>query len=188
MNYKSILSLIAGLMIVGNVKAQSSVDIKFWSLLSLKFEKGFQDLTNKYDGYESSSILFNKDFVKINVFKSASCAPGMMCTQENRAPDTVIKLQVRKIVRSECYDSYYASTADNIKTSLYEQVIVNRFRGHAKKECVSLLGLRDGYIHFKATGLSKSTGEEVSAHGYATLVDVKIVSETSIPAPTIPKE
>jgi hypothetical protein len=185
MNFKIMLSLIVGLMIAGPSFAQSSLDVKYWSLLSLKFDRGFQDLTDKYDGYQSSSILFNRDFVKINIFKSQPCSTGSLCARAPQQPDLTIKLQVRKIISYGCYDSYYASTGANIKSALYEQVIVNRF---ASERCQTIAEVSDGYIHFKASGLSKSTGEQVSAQAYATLVDVKIVNEVTLPPSPLPAE
>ncbi len=193
-----IASLSIGAVLATNAQAQNqtllpSADVgaaatQYWSLMSLKFDQGFENLTSKYNNYEASSIRFDRKGVEIRVFKSQICESGMLCPQlAEVTPDLVIKLQVRKVVVTGCYESFYASTPDHVKASIYEQIIVNRFMSE-RQECRLFDRIRDGYVHFKASGLSEFTGEKAEAHAVATLINVRKVNLVTIPEPTLPKQ
>ena len=130
-------------------------------------------LNPKFQNYAYASVIFNTEQIKIKIVKKMTdCKPGMMCPQVMPEPE-FIALAVAKTEKRDCWDIYYAKTADNVKASSYEQIVLQRF---ASERCQTIASTAEGHLHYRVTG-SNGAGAAVQADAHFVLKGVRIVEE-----------
>ncbi len=135
MKTTQLTSMAIALLLSLNVKAQSLSSVGPISTISAKaaqleldfFTLNLGSITDKFNDYASSKVLFDAKSIEIDIQKRApKCGPNKVCVDMVLAP-TSIKLNVVEIVRQPCSDVYYASSGAGGDINLVEQIRLEDF-------------------------------------------------------------
>ncbi|MBY0554497.1 hypothetical protein K2P97_08210 [bacterium] len=117
----------------------------------------------------TANVTFNNKTLDLTLTKRMpQCGAGMMCIQVMPAP-LRIKLNVTKVEQLPCSTKYFASTPSDVRTLVYEQVVVEDF---SSKQCPQTMDkpYTFGTVSYKATGISSLTKVKESAEAHFTVV------------------
>ena len=107
----------------------------------------------------NAQLTFNTKQVTLNIQpQMPPCPEGMVCT-EVMPPAVETTLEVVKIEELGCSVKYYAQTPANVKTTVYEQVVIEDFT----YSLCEMVYQNPGKATYKATGLSQLSNETETA-------------------------
>lgn len=104
-------------------------------------------------------LTFNSKQVTLNIQpQMPPCPQGMFCTQA-MPPAVETTLEVVKVEELGCSIKYYAQTPAHVKTTVYEQVVIEDFT----YSLCEMVYQNPGKVTYKATGLSQLSNETETA-------------------------
>lgn len=116
----------------------------------------------RLNSLQSAYVTFDRKSLNITFNRRMPrCAPNMMCIQVMPAP-VEVSLQITKVERTECSVKYFAATPANVKSQIYEQVIVE---DTSLSKCMTTMEkpYTAGTITYKVTGVSSLTKRQDTA-------------------------
>lgn len=106
-----------------------------------------------------TQVTFNSKQVTLNIqLRMPPCPEGMFCTQVMPAPVQTV-LEVIKVEDAGCSTKYYAQTPANVKTQVYEQVVIEDYT----YSLCEMIRQNPGKATYTATGLSQLTNQTETA-------------------------
>lgn len=114
-----------------------------------------------------ATVTFTQKSLQLNLTRRMQCPPNAMCAMVMPAP-VQISLTVYKVENTECSVKYSAATPANIKSGIYEQVIVEDFT-FSKCPVALHLPYRAGVVTYKVKGISSLTKKPETASATFTV-------------------
>ena len=116
----------------------------------------------RLNSLQNAHVTFNNKSLTLTFSRRMPrCAPNMMCIQVMPAP-VQVSLQVMKVERTQCSVKYFAATPANVKSQIYEQVVVED-TSYSKCMTTTDKPYTAGTLTYTVTGLSSLTKQQESA-------------------------
>jgi hypothetical protein len=162
------------LIVTVNAKAQTQNHIEmteiYWGAsapisANLQIDSKTRNLTTinpLLNSLQNAQVTFNNKSLTLTFNRSMPrCAPNMMCIQVMPAP-VQVKLQVFKVERTECSVKYLAATPANVRSLVYEQVVIE---DTSLSKCMTTMDkpYTAGSLTYKVTGVSSLTKQQETA-------------------------
>lgn len=132
---------------------------------NLQIDSQSRNLTTinpRLNSLQNAQVTFNSKSLTLTFSRSMPvCAPNMMCIQVMPAP-VQIDLQVYKVERTQCSVKYFAATPANVKSLVYEQVVLE---DTSLSKCMTTMDkpYTAGTLTYKVTGVSSLTKKQETA-------------------------